>query len=136
MLAGMNITHAEHLPVVASFMEKMELVDTINAAVATEMVVDPGTVVKLMVLDTLSGRSPLYRLEMFAESIDTGLLLRRVIPSTAFNDTTLGRVMDVIYEAGTSEALLPGRVESSDGLSFRGKYTPHSFRHYLCKRVG
>ncbi|MBE0448554.1 MAG: response regulator transcription factor [Actinobacteria bacterium] len=36
------------------------------------MAVDIGTVVKLMVLDTLSGRSPLYRLEMFAKSIDTG----------------------------------------------------------------
>ncbi|MDI6800399.1 MAG: IS1634 family transposase [Actinomycetota bacterium] len=103
MLAEMNITHAEHLPVVATFMERMGIVDTINAAAPTEMVVDSGTVVKLMVLDTLSGRSPLYRLETFAESIDTGLLLGRETPSTAFNDTTLGRAMDAVYEAGTEK---------------------------------
>lgn len=56
-----------------------------------------------MVLDTLSGRSPLYRLERFAESVDTGLLLGRKIPSSAFNDTTIGRAMDAIFDAGTEK---------------------------------
>ena len=35
--------------------------------------------------------------------MDTGLLLGRDIPATAFNDTTLGRSMDAIYEAGTEQ---------------------------------
>lgn len=101
MLNGMRVSQAEHLPIVARFCEKIGLVDTVNRAVPTDMAVDVGTVVQLMVLDTLSGRSPLYRLERFAESVDTGLLLGREIPANAFNDTTLGRVMDAIYEAGT-----------------------------------
>ena len=61
MLNKMNITQAGHLPVVAAFCRKIGLADTVNSAVPTEMAVDVGTVVKLMVLDTLSGRSPLYR---------------------------------------------------------------------------
>jgi transposase len=67
------------------------------------MAVDVGTVVQFMVLDTLSGRSPLYRLERFAESVDTGLLLGKKIPAEAFNDTTLGRAMDAIYDVGTEQ---------------------------------
>ena len=101
MLNGMRMSQAEHLPIVARFCEKIGLADTINAAVPIDMVVDVGTVVQLMVLDTLSGRSPIYRLESFAESVDTGLLLGKEIASSAFNDTTLGRSMDAIYEAGT-----------------------------------
>jgi len=103
MLEGMNISQAGHLPVVAAFLRRIGLVDAVNAAVPTEMAVDVGTVVQLMVLDTLSGRSPLYRLERFAESVDTGLLLGRSIPSGAFNDTTIGRSMDAIFDAGTEK---------------------------------
>ena len=103
MLNKMNISQSGHLPVVAEFCRRIGLADTVNNAVPTEMAVDVGTVVQFMVLDTLSGRSPLYRLERFAESVDTGLLLGRKIPAEAFNDTTLGRVMDAIYAAGTEQ---------------------------------
>jgi len=103
MLNKMNITQAGHLPVVAAFCKRIGLADTINSAVSTEMAVDVGTVVKFMVLDTLSGRSPLYRLERFARSVDTGLLLGKNIPAQAFNDTTLGRAMDAIYDVGTEK---------------------------------
>jgi len=84
-------------------LERIGLAGAINAAAPTEMVVDVGTVVQFMVLDTLSGRSPLYRLEKFAESVDTSLLLGKEIPARAFNDTTLGRAMDAIYDAGTEK---------------------------------
>lgn len=103
MLKDVTISQAEHLPLVAEFSRRTGLVGVVNGAVPTEMAVDVGTVVQFMVLDTLSGRSPLYRLERFAESVDTGLLLGREIPSGSFNDTTLGRVMDAIYDAGTKQ---------------------------------
>jgi len=103
MLDKMNISQAGHLPVVAEFCRRIGLADAVNTAVPTEMAVDVGTVVQFMVLDTLSGRSPLYRLERFAESVDTGLLLGREIPAVAFNDTTLGRTLDAIYAAGTEQ---------------------------------
>jgi len=103
MLKGMNISQAGHLPVVAEFCRRIGLADAVNKAVPTEMAVDMGTVVQFMVLDTLSGRSPLYRLERFARSVDTGLLLGKKVPAEAFNDTTLGRAMDAIYDVGTEQ---------------------------------
>ena len=103
MLGKMNITQVGHLPVVAEFCRRIGLADVVNAAVPTQMTVDVGTVVQLMVLDTLSGRSPLYRLERFTRSVDTGLLLGRKIHAEAFNDTTLGRAMDAIYAVGTEQ---------------------------------
>jgi transposase len=103
LLKEMKLSQAEHLPLVAAFLERMGLVARINAAVPSEMAVDLGSVVKLLVLDTLCGRSPLYRLERFAASVDTGLLLGREVSPSAFNDTTLGRALDALYERGTEQ---------------------------------
>jgi hypothetical protein len=103
LLAEMKLTQAEHLPLVAAFLERMDLVARVNAAVPCEMAVDLGSVVALLVLDTLSGRSPLYRLERFAASVDTGLLLGREVHPSAFNDTTLGRALDALYAYGTEQ---------------------------------
>lgn len=103
LLEEMKISQAEHLPLVAAFLERMGLAARVNAAVPCEMAVDLGSVVKLMVLDTLSGRSPLYRLERFAASVDTGLLLGWEVSPGAFNDTTLGRALDALYAYGTEQ---------------------------------
>ena len=54
--------------------DQLSLVSLINHYVPTEMEVDAGTVVLALVLDTLSGRSPLYRLEEFFAQQDTELL--------------------------------------------------------------
>lgn len=99
----MKITSADHLPLVAAFLDRMGVEKVVNVAVTSEMAVDLGTVVKLMVLDTLSGRSPLYRLEEFAHSVDTGLLLGKELEPSVFNDTTMGRALDAIYASGTEQ---------------------------------
>ena len=49
----------QHLPIVKAYADKMGLVEVINQLVPTEMAIDPGTVVLGLLLDTLSGRSPL-----------------------------------------------------------------------------
>jgi transposase len=103
VLSEMQISQAEHLPLVAAFLARMGLAAVVNAAAPTEMAVDLGSVVKLMILDMLSGRSPLYRLESFAASVDTELLLGREVSPGAFNDTTLGRALDAIYECGAGQ---------------------------------
>lgn len=103
LLEGMSASQAGHLPVVAAFLRRIGLAGAVNAAVPSEMAVDIGTFVSLMVLDTLSGRSPLYRLAKFASSVDTGLLLGSEIPPSAFNDTTIGRALDAIFDAGTEK---------------------------------
>ncbi len=102
-LGEMKISQADHLPLVAAFLDRMGAAAAVNSAVPTEMAVDLGAVVKLMVLDTLSGRSPIYRLERFASSVDTDLLLGVEVEPSAFNDTTLGRALDALYQAGTEQ---------------------------------
>ena len=66
LLADMSTHQAGHLPVVAAFLKRIGLARAVNAAVPSQMEVDIGTFVSLMVLDTLSGRSPIYHLEKFA----------------------------------------------------------------------
>lgn len=97
----MKIWRVDHLPVVSAYCKKLGLVDTVNNLVDSQMKVEPGIIVQGMVLDTLSGRSPLYRLKEFFELQDMELLLGEDLEAHDFNDTTVGRTLDKIYEAGT-----------------------------------
>jgi len=86
---------------VKAYADKIGLVEVINQVVPTEMDVDPGTIVLGMILDTLSGRSPLYRLEEFFTHQDTALLLGKAVAPEVFNDDTVGRILERLYDVGT-----------------------------------
>src|SRR5947209_1867574 len=85
VLPPLEAYQVQHLPIVKAYADKLGLVEAINRVVPTEMAIDPGTIVLGMILDTLSGRSPLYRLEEFFAHQDTALLLGKTIPPDAFN---------------------------------------------------
>ena len=91
----------QHLPIIKAYADQLGLVSLINHDVPTEMEVDAGTVVLGLVLDTRSGRSPLSRLEEFFARQDTALLLGKALPPHAFNDDTVGRVLDRLDDLGT-----------------------------------
>jgi len=110
--ASLTISQVNHLPIVADFCRRIGLADTINRVVPTCMEVDVGTMVQAMVLDTLSGRSPLYRLSDFFAHQDTALLLGRTLPSSAFNDTTVGRALDALFDAGASHVFTEVAVQA------------------------
>lgn len=99
----MTITDAKHMPIVKAYAKKIGLVDTIDRMVDTQMELSPGMAVFGMVLDTLSGRTPLYRLTEFFEEKDTELLLGADIEPERFCDYNLGRSMDKIFETGTQK---------------------------------
>jgi len=99
----MTITDARHMPIVKTYAKKIGLVETINQLVDTQMELSPGLAILGMVLDTLSGRTPLYRLTEFFEEKDTELLLGTAIEPERFCDTNLGRSMDKIFESGTQK---------------------------------
>ena len=86
-LENMRVTRIDQLSIVAAFCRRIGLMETINPIVPTEMDVDAGTIVQAMVIDTLSGRSPLYRLADFFKHQDTELLLGRQLADSVFNDT-------------------------------------------------
>lgn len=93
----------DHLPIVAHFARHLGLVKIINHLVPVEMAVEPGIIVLGLILDTLSGRSPLYHLEKTFEDYDQKILFGQVLPPGYFNDDNVGRVMDHLYEAGTQK---------------------------------
>jgi len=90
-----------HLPIIRAYVEKLGVVELLNDLVESEMDVEPGLMFLGMVLDTLSGRSPLYRLEEFFRNQDTELLLGKPIEAKRFNDDNVGRFLDKVYETGT-----------------------------------
>jgi hypothetical protein len=59
---NLTFTDVGHLPIVKQFAKQINLVGTINTMVESQMQLPPGEAVLAMVLDTLSGRTPLYRL--------------------------------------------------------------------------
>jgi transposase len=99
----MVITDARHMPIVKAYAQRLDLVETIDRMVDTRMELSPGMAVLAMVLDTLSGRTPLYRLTEFFEEKDTELLLGVPLEPERFCDTNLGRSMDKIFETGTQK---------------------------------
>ncbi len=100
---GMQVTRADHLPIIAAFCRRIDLVETINRVVPTEMEVSVGIIIQGMVLDILSGRSPLYRLTDFFEHQDTELLLGEEVSPTSFNDTTVARALDAVFNVGAEK---------------------------------
>ncbi len=102
-LQEMQITRADHLPIAALFCRRIGLIEIVNRVVPNNMEVDVGTIIQGMVLDTLASRSPLYRLATFFTHQDTELLLGRQLADTAFNDSTVARAMDKVFQAGAQK---------------------------------
>ena len=90
-----------HGPVISSFCDKIGLPTIVNKALDCNMEIDCGKVVKGLILNTLSGRDPLYRVEEYFSHQDTELLLGKGMDSSAFTDDNIGRVLDRIYSYGT-----------------------------------
>src|SRR5215831_5114896 len=122
VLPTIEAYHVQHLPIVKAYADKIGLVEVINQVVPTEMAVDPGTIVLGMILDTLSGRSPLYRLEEFFAHQDRALLLGQAITPDAFNDDTVGRVLERLYETGTMKVFTACAVRADQAVHFDKRY--------------
>jgi len=103
VLSNVEAFEVHHWPIVRAYAERLGLVEVVNRLVPSEMAIDAGTIVLGMVIDTLSGRSPLYHLEAFFEQQDRELLLGREVEASVFNDDTVGRVLDRVFEAGTQK---------------------------------
>jgi transposase len=105
MLSDASVFDHGHLPVAAAYCRRLGLVDLVNRLVPSQMHIKPGLIVQAMVLDTLSGRTPLYRVEDFMAGQDVELILGEFVAATTFNDTNLARSMDAIFKAGPSKVI-------------------------------
>jgi transposase len=118
VLPTIEAYQVQHLPIVKAYADKIGLVEVINQLVPTEMAVDPGTMVLGMILDTLSGRSPLYRLEEFFADQDTALLLGQAIAPDAFTDDTVGRALERLSDTGTMKVFTACAIRADQVFHF------------------
>jgi len=102
---NLTVSDVRFLPLVSAFVKKIGIVDEVNRLCPSEADVSCGHVVTALILDTLSGRSPLYRLEDSFGGSDLELLLGVDIPSSKLNDDAVGRVLDRLWETGTGKIL-------------------------------
>ncbi len=122
VLPPIEVYQVQQLPIVKASADKIGWVETINQVVPTEMAIDPGTIVLGMILDTLSGRSPLYRLEEFFTHQDTALLLGQAVPPEAFQDATVGRIFERLYAPGTMKVFTACAVRADRVFGFDKRY--------------
>src|SRR5215470_8249780 len=122
VLPTIEAYHVQHLPIVKAYADKIGVVEVINQLVLTEMGIEPGTIVLGMILDTLSGRSPLYRLEEFFAHQDTALLLGQALAPDAFNDDTVGRVLERLYDVGTMKIFTACAVRADQAYGLDKQY--------------
>jgi transposase len=122
VLPTIEAYQVQHLPIVKAYADKIGLVEGINQLVSTEMAIDPGTIVLGMILDTLSGRSPLYRLEECFTHQDTALLLGKAVAPSVFDDDTVGRVLDRLYDTGTMKVFTACAVRADQVFHFDKRY--------------
>jgi transposase len=94
---------ARHVPVIAAFCDKMGLIAIVDKALDCNMDVSSGKMVKGLILNTLSGRDPLYRVKDYFSHQDTELLIGKGVDCSAFSDDNIGRVFDRIFSYGTSK---------------------------------
>lgn len=101
----------------SAYCRTLGLREIIDSLVQSQMQLQPGLLVQTMVLDTLSGRSPLYHLKDFVSAIDRELLLGEEVDPHGFSDTNVGRSLDAIAACGT------GRILSALGVEAVRRFT-------------
>jgi hypothetical protein len=118
---GIETYSVKHLPIVKAYAVRLGLVELINHLVPSEMDLSPGVYFLGMVLDTLSARNPLYRLEQFFEDQDTELLLGKEVNAKSFNDVNVGRFIAKVFDIGTVKIFkeISMRAASGFGLDCR-----------------
>lgn len=93
------------LPIVSAYARTLGLVEEVDRLCGFKRGVSDGQMVLALVLDALSGRSPLFRLPQAFAKLDTELLLGGAISPEKLNDDAVGRALDRIYEVGTGKVL-------------------------------
>jgi len=91
------------LPVIANFLQKLGVTALVDTHVSSPQNISSGQVVSGMVMDTLAGRSPLYKLHEFFIGQDTELLFGSDLKAEDFNDNNVGKVLDNIHAYGASK---------------------------------
>ena len=92
--------------VVGAMCDEIKLVETIDSCVPwdeRQCKLSPGTKVKAIIINMLSGRSPLYTVHQSYEKMDVPALFGPDVHSSDFKDHNLARALDKLNEAGAKK---------------------------------
>lgn len=101
----------KYLPIVSAYARTVGLVEEVDRLCGAKEGVGYGTVVLPLVWDTLSGRSPLFRLPQAFAKLDTDSLLGERLTPDKLNDDVTGR-----FRSLRSVTTATGRTRSSIGI--------------------
>jgi transposase len=92
-----------HLPVMRAAMEKLGLIEILDRLLPQHALsrVSDASCITVMLLNILSGRLALFRMDEWLSRTDTGLLLGEGLEADAFNDTRLALALDHLDAVGT-----------------------------------
>jgi len=92
------------LPIISNFCHQIGLTGLVDTRIESPEKISSGQVVVGMVMDTLSGRSPLYKMHEYFIGMDLELLFgSKDLQPCDFNDNNLGKVLDNIHAYGASK---------------------------------
>lgn len=111
-----------HLPIIKAYADKIQLVEIINQLIPSNKKVDHDTMILAMVIDTLTGRNPLYRLEEFYSNQDTELLLGKKIHPSELTDDSIGRTLDATYDYGSMKVFSAIALNASKVFAVMPQY--------------
>ena len=83
-----------HQPIVKEYAQHMGLVDKIDGTLNCGMHTGPGKIVLSLIMNTLCGRSPIYRIEEFFKMRDVPLLFGNGMTAEMFNDDAIGELQE------------------------------------------
>lgn len=101
----LEITDVDHLPIIRKFANRLGIVETINKMVSGRMEADIGETVLFLLLDILSGRSPLYRVSQRYSPLEVEGLMGKNFDPSNLEVHTLRRILDKLHDVGTQKVL-------------------------------
>jgi transposase len=94
----------DYLGIVAGVCKEIGLVELIDELIPSERKVSVGEATLAMILNGLGfSNRRLYLTEQFCETKPVDMLIREELKAEDFNDDSLGRALDKLYEYGVTE---------------------------------
>lgn len=110
-------------PVIRQIIDRMGIIDRIDMLSPVkkeDCKVSVGTRTAAVIINQLSDRKALYKVEEFYERQDMGILFGSNIKASDFNDDALGRALDALYRADLEKVYIQavqGILDAVDDLS-------------------
>lgn len=102
--ANIEIKNLDHLGLIAGMIDSLGMVEEIDRLIPCERKVSVGIVVKALILNAMGfSQHALYITPSFFERCPVKHLLGDVYEASDFNDDTLGRSLDDLFEYGLSK---------------------------------